>query len=334
MNAHRNTGFSLLPVLFAITFALLTGGSIRGSAQTKTERTKQAQSAQKPSRSSPAVQKPDDRLIVNADLISLNVAVTDNYGRFISGLDKSAFRIFDDNEPQEIEFFSDDDVPVSLAIVVDYSGSMGGGAIANSELALSRFMLTSHERDEYFVIGFNDRPQLLLEKTRDSQKVLDTMANVRTKGPTALFDALYLGIGKVQHAMHQKKAVLIISDGGENNSRYSFGQLQQLLKESDVIVYSVLIQGADALAGGPILQRVSSISGGKRFVAGGAAEMDDIFQRIALELRHQYSIGFRPTNFAANGKWHKLKIKVTPPRGIPRVSVRSREGYLAIPTTK
>jgi Ca-activated chloride channel family protein len=271
---------------------------------------------------------------VNADLISLNVAVADNYGRFISGLDKSAFKVFDDNEPQEIEFFSDDDVPVSVAIVFDYSGSMNGGAITNSELALSRFMLTSHERDEYFVIGFNDRPQLLLEKTRDSQKVLDKLAYVQTKGLTALYDAIYLGIGKVQHALHQKKAVLVISDGGENHSRYSLGQLKQLLKEADVIVYSISIGGYDAGFGDRILEEVSSITGGKRFMAGGGDEMDDIFQRIALELRHQYSIGFRPKNFAANGKWHKLKITVKPPKGIPRVSVRSREGYLAIPSAK
>lgn len=334
MNAHRITGFSLLLVLFAITVVLLPGGLSRGSAQTKKEQTSQAPSAPKPSPTSPGSQKTDDRLIVNADLISLNVAVADNYGRFISGLDKSAFKVFDDNEPQEIEFFSDDDVPVSVAIVFDYSGSMTGDAITNSELALSRFMLTSHERDEYFVIGFNDRPQLLLEKTRDSQKVLDKLAYVHTKGLTALYDAIYLAVGKVQHAVHQKKAVLVISDGGDNHSRYSFGQLKGLLKESDVIVYSILMAGGDVGVGAPILEEVSSISGGKLFPAGGTDEMDDIFQRIALELRHQYSIGFRPTNFAANGKWHKLKITVKPPKGIPRVSVRSREGYMAIPTAR
>jgi Ca-activated chloride channel family protein len=266
---------------------------------------------------------------VNADLISLNVIVSDNYGRLISGLDKSAFKVFDDKELQEIEFFGDNDAPVSMAIVFDYSGSMKGEFLTNAELAVSRFMQTSHEQDEFFVIGFNDEPQLLLEKTRDSQKVLDKLASVHAKGSTALYDAIYLGIGKVQNAAQRKKVVLVISDGGENHSRYSLGELKQVLKESDVIVYSIGIGGFDNT-----VSEVASISGGKQFIGGGEDELDDIFQRIALEMRHQYSIGFRPTSFAANGKWHKLKIAVRPPKGIPRVYVRSREGYLAIPTSR
>ncbi|MGI9167847.1 MAG: VWA domain-containing protein [Pyrinomonadaceae bacterium] len=290
----------------------------------------------------PAVQQKlgnelDGPVIVNTDLITLTVTVTDTYGRYVSGLGQKAFTILEDKQPQEITYFSDDDSPVSVGVLFDVSGSMSGDKIKQAREALSKFIQTSHNSDEYFLIGFNSRAQLLLDRTRDGNAVLDKLTFVQTRNNTALYDACYLGVEKVQRGLHPKRALLLISDGQDNNSRYSFNELRRLLKESDVVLYGVGILGSgDAgsplgMEGQGILDELANVSGGKAFFPRSPVEMDDIFEQIALELRHQYSIGYKPSNFANDGKWHKIKVKVTPPRGLPRLFVRSKEGYYAIP---
>ncbi|HYE15076.1 MAG TPA: VWA domain-containing protein, partial [Pyrinomonadaceae bacterium] len=273
----------------------------------------------------PAVIGEDQKpVIVHTDLITLTVTVTDTYGRFVTGLGKNAFTVLDDKVPQEITFFSDEDAPVSLGVIFDVSGSMGGDKIMRAREALARFIDTSHSRDEYFLIGFNSRAQLLLDRTRDSDSLMQKLTFVQTKGQTALYDACYLGVEKVTRGTHQKRAVLLISDGQDNSSRYTFSELRRLLKESDVIIYAVGILSSHddqtlGYGGRAILEELAGVSGGKAFFPSTGAEMNDTFERIALELRTQYSIGYRPTNFANDGKWHKLKIKVQPPRGFPRL---------------
>jgi len=276
------------------------------------------------------------QLITNTDLITLTVTVTDTYGRYVSGLSKNAFAIFDDKQPQEIKFFSDDDSPVSVGVIFDVSGSMSGDKIKRARDALSKFIQTSHDSDEYFLIAFNSRAQLLLDKTRDGNSVLNKLTFVETKNQTALYDACYLGVEKVQRGAHPKRALLLISDGQDNDSRYTFNELRKLLKESDVTLYAIgILSGSDAgssmgMEGQGILDELAGVSGGKAFFPRSAAEMDDIFEQIALELRHQYSIGYKPDQFQNDGKWHRIKVKVTPPRGLPRLFVRSKEGYYAI----
>ncbi|MGH9914858.1 MAG: VWA domain-containing protein, partial [Pyrinomonadaceae bacterium] len=229
-----------------------------------------------------------------------------------------------------------EDAPVSLGVVFDLSGSMSGDKISHAREALSRFIDTSLEMDEYFLIGFNSRAELLLDRTRNSDALLGKLTFVQTKGQTALYDATYLGVEKVTHGTHDKRAVLLISDGQDNNSRYTFNEVRRLLKENNVVVYSVGILGSGdssssyGLGGQSVLDELSGVSGGKAFFPNTTAEMNDTFERIALELRHQYSIGYRPEEFTGDGKWHKLKIKVKPPRGLPRLFVRSRNGYFAI----
>jgi Ca-activated chloride channel family protein len=278
----------------------------------------------------------DDRsVITNTDLITLTVTVTDTYGRYVSGLSKGAFSVLDNKEPVEITYFSDDDSPVSVGVIFDVSGSMSGDKVKRARDALSKFIQTSHDSDEYFLIAFNSRAQLLLDKTRDGTSVLNKLTFVETKSQTALYDACYLGVEKVQRGAHNKRALLLISDGQDNNSRYTFKELQKLLKESDVTLYAIgILSGNDAgsslgMEGQGILDELAGVSGGKAFFPRSAAEMDDIFEQIALELRHQYSIGYKPDTFVNDGKWHRVKVKVTPPRGLPRLFVRSKEGYYA-----
>jgi Ca-activated chloride channel homolog len=281
----------------------------------------------------------DDELKIKTDLVTLTLTVTDIYGRYVSGLTKEAFTIFDNNLEQEITFFSDTDAPVSVGILFDVSDSMSGEKIGKARKALERFINTSHPSDEYFLIAFNNRAQLLLDKTRDGEAVLRKLTLVEPKNNTALYDATYLGIERVTRGAHQKKALLIISDGQDNASRYNFGEVRRLLKESDVVVYAVgIIDGSDTssvtgMQGQSFLDELTSVTGGKAFYPQTNVEMDEIFERIALELRHQYSIGYTPKDFQPDGKYHKVKVKVKPPRGLPRLTVRSREGYFATPNT-
>ncbi|MGB9180995.1 MAG: VWA domain-containing protein [Pyrinomonadaceae bacterium] len=274
-------------------------------------------------------------VLVNTDLITLNVTVTDTYGRFVAGLDKKHFQVLDEKLPQDITFFSDDDAPVSVGVIFDVSGSMSGDKIRRAREALSHFIQTSHDSDEYFLIGFNSRAQLLLDKTRDGKAVLDKLTFVQPKSNTALYDACYLGVERVQRGSHPKRAILLISDGQDNDSRYTFTELRRLLKESDVVVYAIgILGGGDpgsslGMQGQGILEELTAVSGGRAFFPNTAVEMDDTFEKIALELRHQYSIGYKPNNFTNNGKWHRIKVKINPPRGLPHLFVRSKEGYYA-----
>ncbi len=281
----------------------------------------------------------DGQVRVKTDLVSLTLTVTDLYGRYVSGLTKKAFSIVDNNEEQEITFFSDADAPVSVGVIFDVSGSMSGDKIAKARNALQRFINTSHPSDEYFLIAFNSRAQLLLDRTRDGDAVLRKLTLVEPRENTALYDAVYLGVERVTRGSHQKRALLIISDGQDNSSRYNFGEVRRLMKESDVVTYAVgIMGGSDAssplgMQGQAFLDELTSVTGGKSFYPNTDVEMDEIFERIALELRHQYSIGYTPKDFAPDGKWRKVKVKVKPPRGLPRLTVRSREGYYATPNS-
>lgn len=282
---------------------------------------------------------PNSPVRIKTDLVTLTLTVTDQYGRYVSGLSKNAFTVLDNDREQDIVFFSDSDAPISIGILFDVSGSMSGTKIGRARTALERFIRTSHPNDEYFLIAFNSRAQLLTDRTRDGDAVLRKLTLVQPKSNTALYDAVYLGIERVTRGSHQKRALLIISDGQDNASRYNFNEVRRLMREADVITYAVgIIDRADAMSGlgmqgQAFLEELTSVTGGKAFFPRTDVEMDEIFERIALELRHQYSIGYIPTDFQPDGKWRKVKVRVKPPRGLPRLSVRSREGYYATPNT-
>jgi len=274
---------------------------------------------------------------LGTELVSVRVTVTDRTGRAIEGLTKEDFRIYEDKIEQPVSFFSDEDTPASIGVVFDISGSMSGAKINRAREALARFIQTSHDQDEYFLISFSSSPQLLLDGERDSKAVLDQFNNVDPKGETALYDAVYLGIEKVSRGRYTKRAIILISDGEDNHSRRSFDQVRQRLQESDITIYSIGIAGnspspkSRLLANGAlVMNNLASISGGKSFWRRNTERMEEVFERIALELRRQYSIGYLPSNFVANGKWHRIKVTVTNPQVLPQLVVRSREGYYAV----
>jgi Ca-activated chloride channel homolog len=277
--------------------------------------------------------EPGDKIVIGANLVNIAVAVSDTQGRFVPGLSKDEFEVFDNGVRQQVAHFSDLDAPISIGIVYDVSGSMGG-KIDRSARALKRFIETSHDQDAFFLITFNGRSALAQDFTRgDPTPIVDRLASVRPYGQTALYDAVYLALEKVNRGPHARQAILLISDGQDNNSSHSFAELCNAIKESGVMIYTIGItaQSGDRRPdiGRFVLDQIAEMSGGRSFFPTPYDEsglMEDC-ARIALELRHQYSIGFYPTDPLSETKYHRIKVRVAAPKEIGRLSLAYRERY-------
>jgi Ca-activated chloride channel family protein len=238
---------------------------------------------------------------------------------------------------------------VSIGIIFDLSGSMiNGKALANARSAALRFIELGHNANDYFVIAFTTRPLVLIDWTRGSQAAALAFnryyfSSKNTKDiplNTALYDSVYLGIEKIRSGAHQKQVILLISDGQDNDSRYTFKELRERLKETGVLLYSIgIVPGNDrgsslGMEGQSLLDELSTISGGKAFFPENKKEIDESFDYIASELRRQYVLGFKPSKETVDGKWHRIQIKVTPPLTVKgkkqHFFVRSRDGYLSL----
>jgi Ca-activated chloride channel family protein len=279
-----------------------------------------------------------DKTIIkqHTSLVTVDVTVTDKQYRQISGLGKEHFEVYEDKVRQQIDFFSDEDRPASIGVIFDLSGSMKG-KLTRAREALESFIQTSHNEDDFFLVGFNDRATLLAELS-DGGAVLSKLSYADASGRTALYDAAYLGVEKVKEGRHDKRALLIISDGQDNASRYNYGELKKLLKEADVQIYCIGITEEGMYAGSLMdqqgqvtLDEIAKVTGGLAFYPRTFGEMEDAVTRIALVLRHQYSIGYVPLNEQRDGKWRKIKVRVNAPKGMPSLNVRAREGYYAKP---
>lgn len=335
MVAKHSNNSSCIAVLLALALSI-TAGLAQNPKPPDTKPAEQKSESASGALQIPA-QKQDGPILKSVtEVVTLSVTVTDPFNRLVTGLDKQHFEIFEDKVKQNIAFFRDEDVPVSVGIVFDVSGSMKG-KIDRAREALKAFIQTCHAQDDFFLVGFNQRANLLAEFT-DGDTLSNKLMLIDPKGQTALYDAAYLGIEKVKQGRHQKRAILLISDGQDNSSRYTYSELRKMLKEANVQIYSIGIVEIGGGAGGTldsqgqsILEEVSQTTGGKAFFPRSSAELEDATTRIALELRHQYSIGYEPTNDKRDGKWRKISIKVNPPRGLPKLNVRSKEGYYAVP---
>lgn len=279
----------------------------------------------------PAVEKEHDGCItISTELVSFAVTVTDKQGRHVDGLDRSAFAVYEDDVRQEISFFSDRDAPASIGVALDVSASMRGEKITRARDALARFIQTSHPEDEYSLISFNESAEVLLDGTSDGEALLARFDRISPQGYTALYDGVALGLEALAHGRYAKRALIVISDGEDNRSRSTFNQVKRKLQESGVTIYTILIgPPLPRSNGGAVMDELASASGGKSFFPSNAEAMSESFERIALELRRQYSLGYAPATVTADGRWRRLKVIVTPPAGAPRLSVRSRKGYYA-----
>lgn len=282
--------------------------------------TAQPPAKEKPNEADSQSQKNPKPLVIKTNMVSVTVTVSDKNRRFVTGLTKNDFEVYDDNVKQEIALFSTQDSPLTLGIVYDVSGSMNPLS-TQSFRALKGLFEYSHTDDEYFVVSFNNRAKLLQDFTSLPNDIINRAVFIKPKGSTALFDAVYLALEKVKEGRHEKKALLIISDGEENGSRYSFGELRKALRETDAQLYAI------GLGTGGSLPHITEISGGLTFFPMEYGEVGDIYTRIALMLRNQYVVGFYPNNESIKARWHKLRIKVNVPKQLGKMTVFYRNGY-------
>jgi Ca-activated chloride channel family protein len=280
-----------------------------------------------------ATSTPGARIRVDVNLVLVPMTVTDPMNRLVTGLERENFAVYDNNSLQIIKSFSTEDAPLTIGIVFDLSGSMSSKFL-RARKALTEFLRTSNPQDEFFVVGFNDRPAVIVDYTSDVDDVEARMVMLKPENRTALIDAVYLGIEKLRDAKYDRKALLIISDGGDNRSRYTEGELRKVVRESDVQIYSIGIFDTYAATTeeqmGPILLTdVCEMTGGRLFKVGDIGDLQDIAERISEELRNQYVIGFRPSDMKLDGNWRKLKVRLLPPPGLPQLTVHFRQGYYA-----
>ncbi|MGB6980628.1 MAG: VWA domain-containing protein [Candidatus Acidiferrales bacterium] len=262
------------------------------------------------------------------------VTVTDPNGRIVTGLEQENFRVFEDNAEQEIVRFQSEDVPISIGVIFDMSGSMAD-KVDKSRMAAVQFFRTSNPQDEFFLVNFNDRAQLVSQFTGSVEDLQNRLMFTSAHGMTALLDGIYLGLSQMKSAHNTKEALLIISDGGDNHSRYTELDIRNFARESDVQIYAIGLYEQD---GGPtpeeregpaLLSELTELTGGRTFPAASVNDLADIATKISMELRNQYVIGYRPGNRIKDGKWRKIKVKLRPPKGLPPLTVYSRTGYYA-----
>jgi Ca-activated chloride channel family protein len=282
-----------------------------------------------------SIREPVDRSTfkVSVDLVLVSVTVTDFRGRLIAGLDKENFMIYENKEKQAIKHFSSEDSPVSLGIIFDTSSSMKD-KVEYARKAVIEFLKAANPQDEFFVITFANKPEVAADFTNSVENIQNRLAYAVPKGYTALLDAIYLGISKMRQAKYAKKALLVISDGGDNHSRYTEREIKSLVRETDTIVYAIGIYDhyfstIEEQTGPMLLSKVSKETGGRAFTIDNANDSIDVATEIGHELRNQYMLGYHPLNPKNDGKWHKIKVKLSPPQGFPRLDVRAKQGYYA-----
>ena len=273
------------------------------------------------------------RLKMEANLVLVPMTVTDPMNRLVTGLEADNFQIFDNNAGQTIKSFSTEDAPVTIGVVFDLSGSMAS-KFARARRALTEFLRTSNPKDEFFVVAFNDKPAVIVDYTSDVDDVEARMVMLHPENRTALIDAVYLAVDKLKDAKWDRKALLIISDGGDNRSRYTEGELRRLVRESDVQIYAIGIfdeyaPTEEEQLGPVLLTDIAETTGGRMFKVAEAGDMTDIAERISAELRNEYVVGYRPSDMKKDGNWRKLKVRLVPPPGLPTLTVHFRQGYYA-----
>jgi Ca-activated chloride channel family protein len=272
-------------------------------------------------------------LKVDVDLVLVPVTITDPMNRLVTGLDKVNFQLFEGNSPQEIRTFSSEDAPVSLGVIFDSSGSMSS-KMERAKEAVVEFFKTANPQDEFFMITFSDEPEAVSDFTSSVDEIQNKLVFAVPRHRTALLDAIYMGISKMRQAKYPKKALLIISDGGDNHSRYTEGEIKSLVKEADVMIYAIGIYDRYASAmeerlGPQLLSDITELTGGRAFTVDNPNDLGDVATKIGVELRNQYVLGYRPNKVVRDGKWRKIKVKLLPPKGLPPLRVYARTGYYA-----
>jgi Ca-activated chloride channel family protein len=343
---HRFYRMSVLPPVVAVLFLAVAVFAVAQDVNVHIEPRKSdpANAAGKPDAAATKPDKdtkdtaPDQKthtkpILVDVDLVLVNVTVTDDWNRIVTGLEKDNFAIVEGSQAQEVKHFSSEDAPVSLGVIFDMSGSMSD-KIEKAREAVVEFFKTANPQDEFFMIAFSDRPQLTADFTKSVEDVQAKLVFIQAQGRTALLDAIYMGVSKMKDAHNSKKALLIISDGGDNHSRYTENEIKSMVKEADVQVYAIGLFTAGAgqpeeIAGPGLLSDITEVTGGRMFTINNPNELADVATKIGIELRNQYVLGYRPKNKTKDGRWRKIKVRLIPPKGLPHLNVYNKTGYYA-----
>jgi Ca-activated chloride channel homolog len=282
----------------------------------------------------------------NAQMVLIPVNVTDHNGKTIEGLRAQNFSVFEDQAPQQIVSFTAEDAPCSVGLVLDISGSMRNSLELAKGVAHS-FLQTANPEDEFLLLTVSTEPEAVSRFTTDVADLEDSIGRTSPGGMTALIDTVYLGLNQMRKARQPRRALLILSDGMDNNSRYSKGELMRVALEADVQVYTIVV--GDGSGGGTVgipfrpsmiakpidqarerqgpllLEELSDKTGGLHFRARNDAEAKEAAIKAGRALRNQYVIGYQPPNSGPTGKWHRVHVK----SNVPKVNIYARNGYYA-----
>jgi Ca-activated chloride channel homolog len=275
----------------------------------------------------------NDPMKVKVDMVLVPVTITDPMNRLVTGLDKENFTLFQDKDRQIIRDFSSEDAPVSIGLIFDMSGSMHT-KIEKAREAVVEFFKAANPQDEFFMIGFSDRPEEISDFTENASDIQGRLLYANPKGRTALLDAIYMGVNKMREAKYPRKSLLIISDGGDNHSRYTEGEIRSMVKEADISIYAIGIYDhffptEEERLGPQLLSDITEITGGRAFAIDNPNDLADVATKIGIELRNQYVLAYRPSKTQHDGKWHRIKVKLIPPKGLPPLKVYAKTGFYA-----
>jgi Ca-activated chloride channel family protein len=276
------------------------------------------------------------KIVVDTTLVVIPVTVTDPINRFVLSLEKEDFTILEEGAEQKITHFSGEDAPLSVGILVDTSGSMDF-KLDTSRRAVAEFLKTMNAQDEAFLIQFNDQAQVAQAFTSDMREIENRMTSLRAGGLTALLDAVDLGVREMKKAKNPRKALVVVSDGGDNHSRYTASDIKDVVREADTQIYAMgvfepnlLPQMTTVEVSGPrLLAQIADQTGGRAFGASEFSQLPAIAEKIAIELRNQYVLAYSPTNGERDGKYRHVEVRLRQPKGLPTLKARWRLGYYA-----
>lgn len=284
----------------------------------------------------PTLSQPRSNIRVDTTLVLIPVTVTDPLNRPVTGLEREHFRLLEDKIEQDISHFASDDAPLAVGLLFDISGSMGD-KLRKSRQAAAAFFRGANPEDEFFLVEFNDRPRLTVPLTDNVEEIQNRLTFSQSKGRTALLDALYMALHEMKKSQKPRKALLIISDGGDNSSRYTENEVRQLVRESDALIYAIGIfeavgargRTAEELAGPGLLSHIAEQTGGRAFSVDNVNELPDMAAKIGIELRNRYILGYSPKNHQRDGKYRRVQVRLVQPRGLPQLRATWRLGYYA-----
>ena len=352
--------FPTIGLLILLATALPAADWVKNNAQASSEEKKKVDSPGQPKapeapattlpparvttepRTSTAAPKPTEaearvpNIRVDTNLVLINVTVRDPLNRFVTGLEKEQFKLFEDKVEQKISQFASEDAPLSIGLVFDASGSMGN-KLQKARQAAAQFFKTANPEDEFFLVQFNDRPELVVPFTHSTEEIQNRLTFTQAKGKTALLDGVYTAMTHMKKAQNPRKAIIILSDGGDNSSRYTESEIRNLIREADVQIYAIGIfepvsargRSAEEMGGPGLLTEVAEQTGGRHFPIENINELPDVAAKISIELRNQYVLGFSSLNQERDGKYRRVQVKLIQPKGLPPLKPAWRQGYYA-----